>query len=407
MRVLLLNQFYAPDMSPTAQLAASLARHLVALGNEVTVVTSSGSYAGAATARASAAEEPAIVRVRGPQFDKGSLRRRMASYATYYAGACAAALRLPRHDIVIAMTTPPYLVAAGALHRLRHQGARLVLWCMDTYPDALERTGVIRSGGARSAALRRLSGTLTRSVDHVVCLDEAMADLVRAHVPQGAAPPITVIPNWEAIDQFPADAKPQPWAERAALGLEGRFVVLYLGNLGYGHHFDAALEAARRLAPDPVTFLFVGGGTRWEALRSAVQRRGLTNVVLHDYVPKDLTPSVMASADCALITLRDEGLGVMSPSKVHANLARGLPIAYLGPRRSNVDAAIERFACGASLRQDDAAGLVALIRSLLGPEGAARRAELSRNARCAFEQAYCDRATLPVFTALLRSLTAG
>ena len=29
-------------------------------------------------------------------------------------------------------------------------------------------------------------------------------------------------------------------------------------------------------------------------------------MVLHDYVPKDETPAVMAAAGCALITLRDE-----------------------------------------------------------------------------------------------------
>ena len=44
MRLTLLNQFYAPDISPTAQLAASLAEHRVTLGDEVTVVTGRAGY---------------------------------------------------------------------------------------------------------------------------------------------------------------------------------------------------------------------------------------------------------------------------------------------------------------------------------------------------------------------------
>ena len=54
----------------------------------------------------------------------------------------------------------------------------------------------------------------------------------------------------------------------------------------------------------------------------------------------------MAGADLALITLDDRGLGVMSPSKLHANLAAGLPVVYVGPEGSNVDEAIRALRRG-------------------------------------------------------------
>ena len=46
----------------------------------------------------------------------------------------------------------------------------------------------------------------------------------------------------------------------------------------------------------------------------------------------------------ALITLDERSIGVMSPSKLHANLAAGLPVVYVGPQGSNVDEAIEVLA---------------------------------------------------------------
>jgi hypothetical protein len=104
----------------------------------------------------------------------------------------------------------------------------------------------------------------------------------------------------------------------------------------------------------------------------------------------------MAGADAALITLHDDSLGVMSPSKLHANLAAGLPVLYVGPAGSNVDEAIERFGCGTSLREGDVAGLVTAIRGLRGDT-----TDLRRRARAAFDAAYCDEATLPRFDALL------
>jgi hypothetical protein len=44
MRITIINQFYPPDLSPTAHLAASLAEHRAALGDEVTVITGRAGY---------------------------------------------------------------------------------------------------------------------------------------------------------------------------------------------------------------------------------------------------------------------------------------------------------------------------------------------------------------------------
>ena len=72
-----------------------------------------------------------------------------------------------------------------------------------------------------------------------------------------------------------------------------------------------------------------------------------------------------------------------------------MPVVYVGPVGTNVDEAIERYACGFSLRHGDADGLIDAVRRLRDdPELAA---ELSSNARRAFEDAYCDEQTLPLF----------
>jgi hypothetical protein len=64
MRLTLLNQFYAPDISPTAQLAASLAEHRAARGDEVTVLTGRAGYLEGLAPEPAAAAEGGRVRVR-------------------------------------------------------------------------------------------------------------------------------------------------------------------------------------------------------------------------------------------------------------------------------------------------------------------------------------------------------
>jgi glycosyltransferase involved in cell wall biosynthesis len=109
-------------------------------------------------------------------------------------------------------------------------------------------------------------------------------------------------------------------------------------------------------------------------------------------------------ADAALITLRDEMLGVMSPSKLHAALAMGVPVVYVGPAGGNVHEAIERFGCGASLRHGDVDGLVHFLERLRAQPSL--RADLSAKARLAFETAYSDHVGLVRFDALLDGQTS-
>ena len=396
MRLTLVNQFYAPDISPTAQLAASLAEHRAEHGDHVTIVTGKAGYLEdiAPTGVVRTGPELRIHRVWTPDLGKSSRSRRMLGYLAFFVGSVPRLLALPRQDVIVTMTTPPFVLLAAVLHRLVHRRTRIVLWSMDCYPDAAERFGELTTGGGAAKLLRRLNRWLFRRVEVVVGLDGAMVALLQSqYAASETVPRFEVIPNWERMEQFPGH-KLDAWDGYSSLPADGRTVVLYLGNTGVGHGFGTVLDAAAQLA-DEALFLFVGGGSRWADLEGEVAAAGLTNVVLRGYVPKDDTPAVMAGADLALITLDDRGLGVMSPSKLHSNLAAGLPVVYVGPEGSNVDEAIRRHDVGRSLRHGDVKGFVAAIRELPADEGARRRA------RQAFEDHYSDAAVLPTFDRVL------
>jgi len=401
MRLTVLNQFYAPDISPTAQLAASLAEHRAERGDEVTVVTGRAGYLEGLSAPgpASVGAGVRIRRVWTPDLGKSSRGRRLLGYALFSVGSVARLLVLPRQDVIVAMTTPPFVVVAAVVHQLLHRGTRIVLWSMDCYPDAAERFGELKPDGVVSRLLRRLNRWTFRRVEVVVGLDGAMADLLGSQYASGPdRPRVTVIPNWERRDRFPDPAEAvepvKPWSGYADIEVGDRTVILYLGNTGVGHQFATVLAAAEQLG-DEALFVFVGGGAQWAALQDEVRARRLTNVVSRPYVPKDDTPSVMAGAHVALITLDERSLGVMSPSKLHANLAAGLPVLYVGPAGSNVDEAIDRHGVGRSLREGDLTGVVAAVRDLRSDPDAPRRA------RRAFDEAYSDTATLPAWDRLL------
>ncbi|MCC6908762.1 MAG: glycosyltransferase family 4 protein [Phycisphaerales bacterium] len=397
MRLTIINQFYKPDISPTAQLAASLAEHRVKLKDEVRIIASAGGYVPQEGApEPTMFDNPRIHRIWSPNLGKSSKIRRCIDYGVFYLLAAWNTAILPRQDIIIALTTPPFIVWAALLHKFLHPWTRVILWNMDCYPEAAERTGVLREGSRASRIMRGMNRKLFGKIDHLIVLDSAMRDLLLTqYAPPRRPVPCTIIPNWEPAAMFPLVREKRKWAQAEGLGLSDQFVVLYLGNTGYGHQFETVLDAAEQLRDEKVTFFFVGGGSRWDDIRRDAEKRGLSNVLMHDYVPKEETPTVMAGADCALITLRDIVLGVMSPSKLHANLAAGLPILYVGPRGSNVDDAIAQFNCGAGFRHGDVDGVVKFVRELKADR--ARHLALRQAARAAFDAAYCDTHTLPAF----------
>lgn len=412
MRVTIVNLFYPPDLAPSAHLAASLAEHRTSLGDDVTVVCGTGAYLGGSErgvrsvrGLGGGSDGPKVQRLWTPALGKATTARRLGDYVSFLIGAVARLLFLPKQDVVIALTSPPYVLVAAVAHRLLHPRTRVVLWSHDVYPDAAEAFGTIRPGGALSRALRAIARWLLRHADHVVAVDPAMLHRVLSGYARNGKPEGSVIPTWEPLALFPAGNRPDPWVAYEEPDLAGRFIVLHLGNLGFGHRTDTIAEAAAALADEDVTFLFVGGGERFPELAEEAERRHLDNVRFRGYVPKEQTPAVLAGADCALISLDDRSIGIMSPCKMNGSLAMGVPVLYAGPEGTNVDQAIADYGCGSSFRQGDVAGLVDAIRSLRSDPDLA--AELSRNARRAFEETYSDRSALPRFDSLLDELTAS
>ncbi|MFA9491604.1 MAG: glycosyltransferase, partial [Anaerolineales bacterium] len=196
--------------------------------------------------------------------------------------------------------------------------------------------------------------------------------------------------------------EPPLWDKTNELDITDSFVILYLGNAGFGHRFETVVAAAKELKDQQVVFLFVGGGEQWSWLENAKLENKLDNLLLHSYIPKEQTPSVMAFSHCALITLHEDFAGVISPSKLHSNLAMSLPVVYVGPQDSNVDDAIRKFNFGVSLRHGEVDSLIQFISSLRDQPDLLE--EYQKNARTAFEKAYTDVQNLPLFDDIIKNI---
>src|SRR5262249_21038460 len=180
---------------------------------------------------------------------------------------------------------------------------------------------------------------------------------------------IRVVPNGVDVHQFDPAARGE--TVRAALGGEGRFVVLYAGALGPANGLDIVLDAAEVLRDTPAMVVLVGDGKARVELASAAEARGLDNVRLVPAQPKRAMRDVLAAADACLATLRDIPLfRTTYPNKVFDYMAAGRPVllAIDGVIRD----VVEDARAGIFVPPGDASALSAAVRRLMTAPDEAR-----------------------------------
>jgi colanic acid biosynthesis glycosyl transferase WcaI len=398
MRVVLLNQFYPPDVAPTGRYLHDLARALVRAGHEVTVVASKHAYAGGSEfsphERLDGVE---VLRLSGFDFGRATYLGKVIDYAGYYAGVAGRLLRLPKPDVVVALTTPPFL---GLLAKLVAdvRGARHAHWVMDVYPDVMRAHGML--DGAAYAALEQLARFAFRGASVVTTLGPAMAQrLSRYAKPQT---PVTWVPLWAPGDLAPwPEGSPVPL--RAARGWEPeRLVLMYSGNMGLGHRFGEFLRAAQRLGPNGPRWAFAGTGRNRPTIETFVAEHRELPVELLPYAPDDQLAQHLCSADVHLVSLDDAWEGTLLPSKLQASFALGKPVIFVGAPTQDMARWIVDSGGGWLVRENDVDGLLDAIAEAQDPRERARRGQ----AALAFSRATFDQADNIARLAQALTLTA-
>ena len=160
MKILLLNQCFWPDAVATAQHLSDLAKRLAERGHQVTVICGDRGYDDqenrfAARERWHGIE---IIRVRSLKANKKSRWQRAANFGSFLAACAARLILLPRHEVVIALTSPP-LISWLASWFTRLKGGRLIFWVMDLNPDEAIAAGWLAKDSAAAKLLARLLQT--------------------------------------------------------------------------------------------------------------------------------------------------------------------------------------------------------------------------------------------------------
>jgi glycosyltransferase involved in cell wall biosynthesis len=375
MRVLLLNQFYAPDPAPTGQYLQDLAQTLASRGHKVKVLCSRRSYNGAdAFSPRETLKDVEIVRLRATGFGRRSYLGKVLDYASFFCSLLMTLLtETKRPDLIVSLTTPPFIGTLGKLASLWHR-CRHANWVMDLYPDALYANGFARKNGLLRRLLKTLGSFQVRGAEPVLALGPVMAGKVSVYTGNGTArSPVTWLPLWSdpELAPWPAD---QPNHLRAERGWPAKdMVFLYSGNMGLGHRLGEFLEAAKRLGPAGPRWVFCGGGKRRVEIETFAQANPGARIEVLDYVPHSQLRTHLCSGDVHLASLNAAWEGSIVPSKLQASFAVGQPVLFVGGHGCETAMWIKESGGGWVVNEGDIHGLLDAVAQALNPDERRKR----------------------------------
>ncbi|UCI34537.1 glycosyltransferase family 4 protein [Mesorhizobium sp. B4-1-4] len=270
--------------------------------------------------------------------------------------------RTKRYDVIFVYAISPILQGlVGAVFR-RIKGAAHVIWVQDLWPESLEETGFIKNRWML-AAVERLTGFIYRRADLLLVQSRGFIGKIQAIV--GDDVPIAYHPN-PGDNPLAESASP----ESSSLKLPTGFNVVFAGNLGTAQALETVLDAASHIQDPEICIVLVGSGSRSDWLRTQIERRRLSNVVLAGRFPAEMMPRILAQSSALLVTLkRSAAFGLTIPSKIPTYLAAGRPIlACLDGEAAEI---IREANAGITIPAEDSFGLSeAMVRLKNMPEEA-------------------------------------
>ena len=326
MKLLILTQYYPPEMGAPQARLSELARRLHDRGHKITILTAMPNYPTGKVfdgyRRKWRLEEDADgIRVMRTWIWPSKSRKalpRLISYMSFVVSSVLLGLwGLGRQDLVLFESPPLFIVPAGLVIG-RCLGARIVMNCSDLWPGTMVRSGY-KTGGPLLKALFWLEKFGYEHSDAVAVTNPTAARQVSDRFPHV---PNAVISNGVDTTLFRPDLRSETTRAEFGAGPDD-FLVGYCGLHGISQGMDVILDAAERLRDrEDIKFILIGDGPCKKHLMDEAASRRLTNIAFHDPRPKPQIPPILASCDASLIPLVSRMEGTM-PSKFYEAMASG------------------------------------------------------------------------------------
>jgi colanic acid biosynthesis glycosyl transferase WcaI len=326
MRLLLLTQYYYPEIGAPQTRLAEVVRELTNRGIQVEIVTSAPNYPfGRVFADyrrrviTSSHEDGVRIHRVWVYAAQGVGLRRICNYLSFAVMSVLGLSRCRRPTHIFIESPPLTTAIPGILFALMRR-AHIILNVADLWPDAAIEVGALSSPPMQYAARALESWAYRRASVLNYVTPGVRESLLSKGVPAAKLLPL---PNGVNMATF----APTPLPNRTP------FRFLYAGTIGLNHGAEILLRAAAGCAQRglDVELEFLGSGSDRLRLEEISKALSLTNVIFSDPVPLSLLARRIADCHAGAVSIRNlPTTRGGRPSKLFPFLASGRPVLFSG-----------------------------------------------------------------------------
>ena len=252
-----------------------------------------------------------------------AVRYALVNFLQYKKGS-----RAQNVDLILSGSTPPTqgLLCGKVKKKLEKRYGHQVPFVynlQDIFPDSLVNAKMTKKGSLIWKIGRKMEDYTYRSADKIIVISEDCKQNIMAKgVPEEK---IEVIYNWIDTDEVrPIDFADNKLAEELKI-IDGKFRVVYAGNLGMAQGVEVLIDAARLLQENEnIEFLIFGKGVEEEKLKS--KAAGLSNIRFLPFQPAERVSEVYSLGDCCVVMCKKGTGGAGVPSKTWSIMACARPL---------------------------------------------------------------------------------
>lgn len=331
MRLLILTQYYPPEIGAPQNRLHELAIRLKAMGIHVEVLTALPNYP-----KMEIHKEYRNKKNREEVIDGISVHRswiyvnqskgiisRLLNYFSFVWSSYWRGRKLGNFDYLM-VESPPLFLGYSAIRLSRELNAKMIFNVSDLWPESAEKLGIVSNKRLLNLAYN-LEAKCYRKSYLITGQTMGIVKDIQSRFPTKK---VAWLPN--GVDLSYYDPKKVEASEfRVRNGFNSTDVLFFYGGIvGYAQGLDVILYAAKYCQDIPqAKFIIQGAGPELERLIALKEELGCNQVYFLPPVQKAEMPAVLKEVDAAIIPLKKLELfqGAI-PSKVFETLAMELPI---------------------------------------------------------------------------------
>lgn len=227
------------------------------------------------------------------------------------------------YDLIV-IPTPPITLADLASSLKKKHSAKVYLMLRDIFPQNAVDLGFMKKNSLIHNYFRKKEHKLYHTADYIGCMSQGNIDYVIAHNPEVERTKLHELKNFQYVYKgFGNDNNNL----REKYGLDGKYVLMFGGNMGKPQQLENVLELAKRCMEYPdVIFLLLGEGVMMDRLAVKIKELEITNIKIQGKIPKQEYQDLISVCDVGLISLHENFTVPNIPSKSLDYFNVGLPV---------------------------------------------------------------------------------